>query len=64
MSLKWQRQVLADVITAPLCKQVIAITHSPFVFDNPLEPFARAVNLSLDVDAIEPVEFYDEDNDE
>lgn len=45
LSIDWQRDILVDVINAPLCRQIIAITHSPFVFDNELEPFARALKL-------------------
>jgi len=45
LSIDWQRQILVDIINAPLCEQVIAITHSPFVFDNELEPFARSLNV-------------------
>lgn len=51
LSIDWQRDILVDVLTAPLCTQLIAITHSPFVFDNELEPFARALKLGR-----EPVE--------
>jgi predicted ATPase len=49
LSIDWQRQILVDVLSAPLCTQLIAITHSPFVFDNELEPFARALNLHRDI---------------
>lgn len=45
LSIDWQRSILVDVLTAPLCRQVVAITHSPFVFDNELEPFARSLRL-------------------
>lgn len=44
LSIDWQRDILRDVLAAPLCDQLISITHSPFVFDNELEPFARMVN--------------------
>jgi len=50
LSIDWQRSILVDVITAPLCEQVIAITHSPFVFDNELEPFARSLTVSKQED--------------
>ena len=43
LSIDWQRQILLDVLTSPLCHQIVAITHSPFVFDNDLEPFAKAL---------------------
>lgn len=45
LSMDWQKDILVDVLNAPLCGQLIAITHSPFVFDNELEPFARALQL-------------------
>jgi len=50
LSIEWQRKILSDVVNAPLCAQVIAITHSPFVFDNELEPFATSVTLRIDRD--------------
>jgi predicted ATP-dependent endonuclease of OLD family len=52
LSIDWQRDILVDVLSAPLCSQLIAITHSPFVFDNELEPFARGLKLGRAV--VEP----------
>ncbi|MBY4896103.1 AAA family ATPase [Cupriavidus sp. AU9028] len=52
MSMDWQRKILVDVISAPLCSQVVAITHSPFVFDNELEPYAKPLFLRIDADAV------------
>jgi hypothetical protein len=48
LSLDWQRKILVDILTAPSCAQVIAITHSPFVFDNELDGFATSLKLRLD----------------
>jgi predicted ATPase len=48
LSLDWQRRILVDVMNAPSCSQIIAITHSPFIFDNDLEPFARSLMSSID----------------
>lgn len=48
LSLDWQRKILVDVLRAPSCKQVIAITHSPFIFDNELESYAGALKLRVD----------------
>ena len=45
LSIDWQKDILVDVLRARLCKQIIAITHSPFVFDNELDPFARALKV-------------------
>ncbi|WP_186374063.1 AAA family ATPase [Roseomonas gilardii] len=50
LSIDWQQQILVDVINAPSCSQLIAITHSPFIFDNPLEPFARSLTLSFEAE--------------
>jgi predicted ATP-binding protein involved in virulence len=47
LSLDWQRQILPDVLRAPTCQQIIAITHSPFIFDNELEPFAGSLRLRV-----------------
>lgn len=52
LSLDWQRRILVDVLLAPQCKQVIAITHSPFVFDNALDAFAGPLNIHFDVNEI------------
>jgi len=45
LSIDWQKDILVDVLNAPQCGQLVAITHSPFVFDNELEPFARALQI-------------------
>ena len=42
---------MVDVLLSPRCEQIIAITHSPFVFDNALEPFARTLELKIDAGA-------------
>lgn len=47
LSLDWQRKILPDILSSLTCEQVIAITHSPFIFDNELEPFAASLRLSF-----------------
>lgn len=47
LSLDWQRKILPDILSSSTCQQVIAITHSPFIFDNELEPFAASLRLSF-----------------
>lgn len=47
LSIDWQRDILPDTLLSPTCRQLIAITHSPFVFDNGLEPFAGSLNVSV-----------------
>ncbi len=53
LSLDWQRNILVDVASAPTCSQMIAITHSPFVFDNDLEPFTRSLNISVNPELLD-----------
>ncbi len=63
LSIDWQRQILVDIVEAPLCQQVVAITHSPFVFDNSLEPFARPLTSTIDVEsALQATDDFEADN--
>lgn len=63
LSIDWQRQILVDIVEAPLCRQVVAITHSPFVFDNSLEPFARPLTSTIDTDrASQVADDFESDN--
>lgn len=48
LSIDWQRKILLDIVNSRTCKQVIAITHSPFVFDNELDPFATPLKMKID----------------
>ncbi|CNJ06816.1 AAA family ATPase [Yersinia bercovieri] len=41
LSLEWQKKVLPDIINSGTVRQLLAITHSPFVFDNELDKFTR-----------------------
>lgn len=54
LSLDWQRRILMDVIKAPTCKQIVAITHSPFIFENALEPFAKPLSVTANVALLAP----------
>lgn len=36
LSLDWQQRLLPDICSAPNFRQLVAITHSPFIFDNEL----------------------------
>ncbi|HHH9196079.1 AAA family ATPase [Pseudomonas aeruginosa] len=61
LSLDWQSKILVDAMNAPSCVQIIAITHSPFVFDNALEPFAKAIDLEITTGKIDDY-FIDEED--
>ncbi|HEK2066212.1 TPA: AAA family ATPase [Proteus mirabilis] len=48
LSLDWQRMILPDLSCGDNVNQVIAITHSPFIFDNELEKSATSMKISRD----------------
>lgn len=41
ISVYWQKALLPTLLEAPSCVGLIAATHSPFIFDNPLKKFAK-----------------------
>lgn len=43
LSVPWQRRFLLDIVNSGLCGGLIAATHSPFVWENQLEPFVRSL---------------------
>lgn len=45
LSIDWQRMILPDLNAGENVKQVIAITHSPFIFDNELDHYATAMKV-------------------
>mgnify|MGYP000196764674 CR=1 FL=1 len=40
LSIKWQKNLLPDIIKSQKCDFILAVTHSPFIFDNELDQFA------------------------
>jgi predicted ATP-binding protein involved in virulence len=46
LSIEWQRRLLPDVVQSPTCRQLLAITHSPFVFENELDPYASSLDVT------------------
>lgn len=46
LSIEWQRKFLPDVLRTNSCEQLIAITHSPFVFENELDIYARSISVN------------------
>lgn len=43
LSVPWQKKFLLDISNGSQCAGFISVTHSPFVFDNELKPFAHAL---------------------
>jgi predicted ATP-binding protein involved in virulence len=40
LSILWQKQLLPDIINSGKCELLLAVTHSPFIFDNELDKYA------------------------
>jgi len=47
LSIDWQRKFLVDISKSHACVQLVAITHSPHIFDNELDAYAGALNVSF-----------------
>ena len=43
LSVPWQRRFLTDIRDASFCSGLIAVTHSPFIYDNKLRPATHAL---------------------
>jgi predicted ATP-binding protein involved in virulence len=43
LSVPWQRRFLIDIRNGELCSGLIAVTHSPFIYDNELKPYAHSL---------------------
>lgn len=43
LSVKWQKRFLLDIRKSPNCSGLIAVTHSPFIFENSLDSFAGSI---------------------
>jgi predicted ATPase len=43
LSVPWQRNFLVDVTDGGFCAGLFAVTHSPFIYDNKLKPYARSI---------------------
>ena len=44
LSVQWQRTFLEDIRNSPFCSGVVAVTHSPFIFENSLDIYAKGLS--------------------
>ena len=44
LSMKWQKILLPDIMNSGKCDFLLAVTHSPFIFDNELDKYAVGLN--------------------
>lgn len=47
LSIDWQRRLLPDIIRSGSCSMLLAVTHSPFIFDNELDMDAQEIHRSI-----------------
>lgn len=47
LSIKWQNMFLPDVVNSEKCSTLIAVTHSPFIFDNEFDDLAKDMGNCL-----------------
>lgn len=50
LSVPWQKKFLPDILKTGKCTGVVAVTHSPFIWDNELQPYVKSL-----AEFIEPV---------
>ena len=44
LSVFWQEKLLPDILRSQKCKLMLAVTHSPFIYNNSLEDYAQAIS--------------------
>jgi predicted ATP-dependent endonuclease of OLD family len=44
LSMIWQKKLLPDILNSKKCNFLLAVTHSPFIFDNELDRYAVGLN--------------------
>ena len=50
LSVPWQRQFLVDIKQGGFCSGLIAVTHSPFIYENELDHYARGLGEFLTIE--------------
>ncbi len=43
LSVPWQKRFLVDIRKGNFCTGLVAVTHSPFIYDNELKPYAHSL---------------------
>jgi len=54
LSIDWQRKLLPDIYNSNKCDFLLAVTHSPFIFDNELDEYAIGLNEYLNIKSLKP----------
>ena len=45
LSIKWQKSFLPDIMNSGRCVNLVAVTHSPFIFDNEFDCYAEDMHF-------------------
>ncbi|PGE68217.1 AAA family ATPase [Bacillus toyonensis] len=48
LSIEWQERLLPDITKSEKCDFLLAVTHSPFVFNNELENYTQSMELLIE----------------
>jgi predicted ATPase len=51
LSVPWQKTFLPDMVLSNKCSGLVAVTHSPFIYDNDLEDKAHSIQEFLEVNS-------------
>lgn len=43
LSVPWQKKILPDIVNSDKCNGLLAVTHSPFVFENDLDSYTHSI---------------------
>lgn len=48
LSIEWQEKLLPDIMESNRCHFLLAVTHSPFIYDNELDEYADGIGLYIE----------------
>jgi predicted ATP-dependent endonuclease of OLD family len=51
LSVIWQKRFLPDIVKSGHCTNLVAVTHSPFIYDNDLDRYAHSLSEFVEVNA-------------
>lgn len=43
LSIRWQSMLIPDIVNTGKCNKIVAVTHSPFIFDNEYEKYTKSI---------------------
>ena len=49
LSMHWQKMLIPDIMRSNNCKLLLTVTHSPFIFDNEFDIYAKEMRDCIDI---------------